>query len=45
MTLVRSLWIMMAFLILGGLVALSMWGIPAPTTRVEKVILHEKFGQ
>ena len=45
MTLVRALWGMMAFLILAGIVALSMWGIPAPSTRIEKVIPNEKLPQ
>ncbi len=43
MTLVRALWGMMAFLILAGLVTLAMWGIPAPATRIEKVIPNEKL--
>ena len=43
MTLVRALWGMMAFLVLAGFIALSMWGIPAPATRIEKVIPNEKL--
>lgn len=45
MTLVRALWVMMALLILAGVLALSMWGIPAPSTRIEKVISIEKLPQ
>lgn len=45
MTLVRSLWVLMGFLILSGIVALSMWGIPAPSSRIEKVIPSEKLPQ
>lgn len=43
MTLVRALWILMGILILGTFIALSMWGIPAPSTRIEKVISNDKF--
>ncbi|MBS0271514.1 MAG: hypothetical protein JSR85_02565 [Proteobacteria bacterium] len=42
MTLVRALWGLMAFLVLTGIIALSMWGIPAPSIRIEKVIQNEK---
>lgn len=45
MTLVRALWGMMAFLILAGILALSMWGIPAPSTRIEKTIPNESLPQ
>jgi hypothetical protein len=45
MTLVRALWGVMAFLLLAGVCALSMWGIPAPTIRIEKVIPNEKLPQ
>lgn len=45
MTLVRSLWAIMAILIVGGVIALSMWGIPAPSTRIEKTIPNEKLAQ
>lgn len=45
MTLVRTLWGMMALLIIAGVLALSMWGIPAPSTRIEKVIPNEKLPQ
>ncbi len=43
MTLVRALWGMMAFLLLVGIITLSMWGIPAPATRIEKIIPNEKL--
>ena len=45
MTLVRALWGMMALLLLVAVIVLSMWGIPAPTVRVEKVIPNEKLPQ
>ncbi len=45
MTLVRTLWGVMAFLLLTGIIALSMWGIPAPATRIEKIIPNEKLPQ
>lgn len=43
MTLVRGLWAIMGALFLGGLLVLGIWGIPAPTTRVEKVIPNDKL--
>lgn len=45
MTLVRALWGLMALLLLAGFIGLSMWGIPAPSTRIEKVIPNEKLPQ
>lgn len=45
MTLVRVLWGMMAFLLLAGVIGLSMWGIPAPSIQIEKVIPNEKLPQ
>ena len=45
MTLVRALWGMLALLILSGLIILAMWGIPAPSIRVEKIIPHDKLSQ
>lgn len=45
MTLVRALWGMLAFLILSGIVVLAMWGIPAPSVRIEKDIPNEKLPQ
>jgi hypothetical protein len=45
MTLIRALWGLMAFLVLAGIVTLSMWGIPAPSVRIEKTIPHEKLPQ
>lgn len=45
MTLVRTLWGMLAFLTLSGLVVLAMWGIPAPSVRIEKNIPNEKLPQ
>ena len=43
MTLVRVLWGLLALLLLAGLIVLSMWGIPAPSVRIEKVIPNEKL--
>ena len=43
MTLVRALWATMAFLVLAGIFTLAMWGIPAPATRIEKIIPNEKL--
>lgn len=45
MTLVRVLWGMMGLLLFSALIALSMWGVPAPSTRIEKVIPNEKLPQ
>ena len=45
MTLVRALWGMMALLVLVAVIVLSMWGIPAPSVHVEKVIPNEKLPQ
>ena len=43
MTLVRALWGIMALLVVAGLIVLSMWGIPAPSIAVEKVIPNDKL--
>ncbi len=43
MTLVRALWGMMALLVVAGFLILSMWGIPAPSTHIEKIIPNEKL--
>lgn len=45
MTLVRALWGMMAFLLLAGIIVLSLWGIPAPVIQIEKIISNEKLSQ
>jgi hypothetical protein len=45
MTLVRTLWAMMGLLVFAGFIALSMWGIPAPSIRIEKTIPNEKLPQ
>jgi hypothetical protein len=45
MTLVRALWGMMGLLVLAGIIGLSVWGIPAPSTRIEKTIPNEKLPQ
>lgn len=38
----KFLWILLLAALIGGAIVLSMWGIPAPTTRVEKVIKYEE---
>lgn len=43
MTLVRALWGMLALLILTGILVLALWGVPAPSVRVEKIIPNEKL--
>lgn len=45
MTLVRALWGMLALLVVSGIVILAMWGIPAPSVRVDKEIANEKLPQ
>jgi hypothetical protein len=45
MTLVRALWGMLALLVLSGIITLAMWGIPAPSIRIEKDIPNEKLPQ
>jgi len=45
MTMVRALWGMLALLILSGIATLAMWGIPAPSVPVEKIIPNEKLPQ
>lgn len=41
--LLRILLIVLALAIVGGLVFLAVWDIPAPTARVEKVIPDERL--
>jgi hypothetical protein len=45
MTLVRALWGILALLILSGFIGLAMWGIPAPSVPIEKIIPNEKLPQ
>jgi hypothetical protein len=45
MTVVRVLWVIMGLLLLTGIVVLSMWGIPAPSVRIEKIIPNDKLPQ
>lgn len=45
MTAVRVLWVIMGLLLLTGIVVLSMWGIPAPSVRIEKIIPNDKLPQ
>lgn len=45
MTVVRVLWAIMGLLLLTGIVVLSMWGIPAPSVRIEKIIPNDKLPQ
>ncbi|MEB3701760.1 hypothetical protein Bealeia1_00824 [Candidatus Bealeia paramacronuclearis] len=42
MTMIRMMWGLLALLIITALMVLSMWGIPAPQTKVEKIIPHDK---
>jgi hypothetical protein len=41
--LVRVVGIVVVVVLVGGIAALSMWNIPAPTTKIEKVIPDERF--
>ena len=41
--LLRILLIVLALVIVGGLVFLAMWEMPAPTARIEKVIPDERL--
>lgn len=41
--LLRILLIVLVLAIVGGLVFLAMWDIPAPTARVEKVIPDDRL--
>lgn len=43
MTVARTLWGIMGLLLLAGLLMLSIWGIPAPSSRIEKMIPNEKL--
>lgn len=45
MTLARTLWGTIALSCLVGAIALAIWGIPAPTTQIEKAIPNEKLLQ
>lgn len=45
MTVVRVLWVIMGLLLLTGVLVLSMWGIPAPSVRIEKIIPNDKLPQ
>ncbi|MBY0272063.1 MAG: hypothetical protein K2X02_01420 [Alphaproteobacteria bacterium] len=45
MTVVRVLWVIMGLLLLTGIAVLSMWGIPAPSVRIEKIIPNDKLPQ
>lgn len=42
-SLVRVVVVLVVVVVVGGIVALSMWDIPAPTTKIEKVIPDERF--
>jgi hypothetical protein len=41
--LLRIILIVVALVIVGGLVFLAVWDIPAPTARIEKVIPDERL--
>lgn len=45
MTGVRVLWVIMGLLLLTGIVVLSMWGVPAPSVHIEKIIQNDKLPQ
>lgn len=42
-SLVRVVIVLVLVVLVGGVVALSMWDIPAPTAKIEKVIPDERF--
>jgi len=42
MTTIRMMWGLFALVVVAGLIVLSTWGIPAPQTKVEKIIPHDK---
>lgn len=40
---IKILWGLLLFSFILGAIALSKWGIPAPTTQIVKVIPHDTF--
>ncbi len=42
-SLVRVVVVLVVVVLVGGVVALSMWDIPAPSAKIEKVIPDERF--
>ncbi|WP_199175822.1 hypothetical protein [Telmatospirillum siberiense] len=42
-SLVRVVVVLVVVILVGGIVALSMWDIPAPSSKIEKVIPDERF--
>jgi flagellar basal body-associated protein FliL len=42
-SLVRVVIILAVVILLGGIVALSMWNLPNPSAKIEKVIPDERF--
>jgi len=42
-SLVRVVVILVVVILLGGVVALSMWDLPAPSSKIEKVIPDARF--
>lgn len=42
-SLLRIVTVMLVVVVVGGIAALSMWDIPAPTNKIEKVIPDERF--
>jgi len=39
----RAVVVLLLVVVIGGAVALAMWDIPAPSTKVEKVIPDDRF--
>ena len=44
-SLVRIVLVLVLLIIVGGVAALAMWDIPAPSAKVEKVIPDDRFQQ
>lgn len=42
-SMVRVVIVLVVVILVGGLVALSLWDLPAPSTKIEKVIPDERF--
>ena len=42
-TWVRIILVLLVVVIVGGTTALALWDIPAPTTKIEKVIPDDRF--
>ncbi len=42
-SLTRIVAVLLLIVVIGGIAALAMWDIPAPSSKVEKVIPDERF--